>query len=63
MKHDHNAFENQIFNHYRNNKKKIEEAIKFLQEQGYTIYEENKYLTYLNENYFYEIGFEKKKVN
>jgi hypothetical protein len=42
MKHDHNAFENQIFNHYRNNKKKIEEAIKFLQEQGYTIYEEKQ---------------------
>ena len=34
MKHDHNAFENQIFNHYRINKKKIEQAIKFLQEHG-----------------------------
>lgn len=42
MKHDHNAFENQIFNHYRINKKKIEQAIKLLQEQGYTIYEKTE---------------------
>jgi|TARA_S200002703_G_C3744254_1_gene228953 hypothetical protein len=42
MKHDHNAFENQIFNHYRINKKKIEEAIKLLQEHGYSVYEKKE---------------------
>jgi DNA-binding PadR family transcriptional regulator len=42
MKHNHNAFENQIFNHYRINKKKIEEAIKFLQEHGYIVYEKTE---------------------
>ena len=39
MKHEHHPFENQIFNHYRINKKKIKEAIKLLQENGYTVFE------------------------
>lgn len=42
MAEKHNAFENQIFHHYRINQKKIEQAIKLLQEQGYTIYEKTE---------------------
>ena len=39
MNHNHNAFENQIFNHFREKEKKIKEAIKFLQQNGYAVYE------------------------
>tara|TARA_R100001443_G_scaffold116254_1_gene136188 strand:- start:529 stop:675 length:147 start_codon:yes stop_codon:yes gene_type:complete len=42
MKHEHHPFENQIFDHYRINKKKIEAAIKLLQEHGYTVYEKTE---------------------
>lgn len=37
MKHNHHPFENQIFEHYRDQVKKIESAIKLLRFHGYTI--------------------------
>lgn len=42
MKHDHNAFENQIFHEYRMNERKVQRAIKFLQANGYKVYKEMK---------------------
>jgi len=38
----HHAFENQIFDYYRRNEKKTQKAIKFLQEQVYTVYEKKQ---------------------
>tara|TARA_B100001063_G_C16441977_1_gene394028 strand:- start:59 stop:268 length:210 start_codon:yes stop_codon:yes gene_type:complete len=37
-----NAFENEIFNHFRVKEKKITEAIKLLKLNGYKVYEEKK---------------------
>ena len=37
MTHEHNAFENQIFDHFRVKEKKIEKAKKLLKENGFTI--------------------------
>ena len=37
MKHDHNPFENQIFGHYRQQVKKIHEAIELLLEHNYIV--------------------------
>jgi len=36
-KHDHHPFENQIFSHFREEAKKIPEAIKLLAKQGHTV--------------------------
>ena len=36
---NHNAFENSIFEHYRQNQKRVKNAIKFLNEQGYEVRE------------------------
>mgnify|MGYP001362551043 CR=1 FL=1 len=40
--HEHHVFENQIFDHWRKNQKKIKEAIKLLKENGYIIYTKEK---------------------
>jgi hypothetical protein len=37
-----NAFENQIFHHYRENEKKTKKAIEFLRKNGYVVYKERK---------------------
>lgn len=37
MKHNHHPFENQIFDHYRDQVKKIKSAIELLKFHGYTI--------------------------
>lgn len=37
MKHEHHPFENQIFDHYRDQVKKIKSAIELLRFHGYTI--------------------------
>ena len=37
MKHEHNAFENQIFNHFRERAKAINKAIELLKEHNYTV--------------------------
>jgi len=37
MKHNHNAFENQIFNHFREKVKAINDAIELLIEHNYKI--------------------------
>ena len=37
MKHNHNAFENQIFNHFREKVKSINSAIELLVEHNYKI--------------------------
>jgi len=37
MTHEHNAFENQIFDHFRQRAKKINKAIELLKEHNYTI--------------------------
>ena len=37
MKHNHHPFENQIFEHYRDQVKKIKSAIELLRFHGYTI--------------------------
>jgi len=37
MKHNHHPFENQIFDHYRDQVKKIKSAIELLRFHGYTI--------------------------
>jgi hypothetical protein len=36
-----NAFENEIFNHYREQQAKILEAIKLLEQNGYTVKKDN----------------------
>ena len=36
-----NAFENQIFGYYRENEAKILEAIKLLEQNGYTVKKDN----------------------
>ncbi len=41
-KHNHQPFENQIFNHYRELNRKEEEAIKYLQERGYVVSSKQK---------------------
>ena len=45
MKHEHHPFENQIFNHYRINKKKIKEAIKFCKNMDTQFLKSKNYLT------------------
>ena len=37
MKHEHNAFENQIFNHFRERAKQINRAIELLLEHNYIV--------------------------
>ena len=37
MKHEHNAFENQIFNHFREKVKAINDAIELLIEHNYKV--------------------------
>ena len=37
MKHEHNAFENQIFDHYRQKAKEINKAIELLVKHNYTV--------------------------
>ena len=37
MSHTPHAFENQIFDHFRNNAEKINKAIEFLVEHNYTV--------------------------
>ena len=37
MKHEHNAFENQIFHHFRERAKAINKAIELLVEHNYTV--------------------------
>ena len=37
MKHDHNAFENQIFNHFRESVKAINDAIELLVKHSYKV--------------------------
>ena len=39
---DHHPFENQIFDHYRKNKLKIERYIQFLKENGYEVFEKKR---------------------
>ena len=39
MKHEHNAFENQIFDHYRQKAKEINKAIELLIKYNYTVIE------------------------
>ena len=38
----HNALENIIFHHYRENEKKKQKAITFLKANGYIVYEKKK---------------------
>lgn len=42
MTHTHNAFENEIFAAYREDQKKITDAIKLLEQKGYIVYNKNK---------------------
>lgn len=39
---DHHPFENQIFDHYRKNKLKIEKYIQFLKQNGYEVFEKKR---------------------
>jgi len=50
-KHDHHPFENQIFNHFREEVKKIDQSIKLLTKQGYKIIDlEGQVITKWNVN-------------
>lgn len=40
MTNEHHPFENEIFNHFRQQKKAIDSAIVLLRQHGYIIYEE-----------------------
>jgi len=40
MPHKPHAFENQIFEHYREKEKAINKAVEFLQENGFKVYKE-----------------------
>jgi len=42
MTNEHHPFENEIFNHFRQEKKEINSAIRLLKKHGYIIYEKNE---------------------
>lgn len=48
---EHNAFENQIFDHYRQQAKKLNKAIDLLTEHNYTVIDlQGKWITKENNN-------------